>query len=245
MSMVLSHLNASLDASSYIIAMGIVDILTFGAPVQPERENKVQPRGKASNEHDFNRQKPGRYFAPPKQPRRAASDPGWTAEESVRSSSLFNRPVPVRACSSLDSELKTSPSSAFTFWKQQRRVGSHEVQSDHTRRKVSVSHSSSDSGLHHYQKKILSQQMQRTMRIQPYVRATIIISLLASWFFFSMFLTLVIKQGPKKATFTTAHMIFGPALYSGRLASSYAKNGLRAISNYTYTKLSSITPPAS
>lgn len=234
MSMILTHLNASLDASSYIIAMGIVDILTFGAPVHPEKESKAQQHKKTGNDHDLNRRNSGRNFTPLKQPRRSASDPGWTAEESVKSSSLFNRPAPVRAATSLDSELNPSPSSAFTFWKQQRRVGSHDVQSDYTRRKSSITHSSSDNGLHHYQKKILSQQMQRTMRIQPYVRATIILSFLASWFFFSMFFTLVIKQGLKKATFTTVHMIFGPAVYSWRLASSYARDGLHIITTYTY-----------
>lgn len=244
MTMLLAHLNASLDASSYIIALGIVDVLTFGAPIHPERENKVHENTihRMGSHPGPDREKLGRYFMPPKQPRRSASDPGWTAEESMKFSNLNKRPPPMRSSGSLDSEMDISPTSAFTFWKQQRRVGSHDVQSDHIRRRTSVNYSSSDHGLHHYQKKILSQQMQRTMRIQPYVRAGIILSLLASWFFFSMFFTLIIKQGPKKATFTTARMIFSPAIYSWKLASIYAQDGLHTISTYIHDKLFFPTP---
>lgn len=232
MTMLLAHLNASLDAASYIIALGIIDVLTFGAPVHPEKEEKV-------HEHILSEGKSsGQCYLPPKQPRRSASDPGWTREEAVESSGdLYKRPPPIRSSGSLNSDMTTSPTSAFSFWKQQRRAGSFEIQSDHIRRRSSINRSTSDHGLHHYQKKILSQQMQRTMRIQPYVRAIIILSLLASWFFFSMFFTLLIKQGPKKATLTTAHMIFGPALYSAKLASIYAHDGLHTM----YNKLIPIT----
>lgn len=241
----LAHLNASLDASSYILALGIVDVLTFGPPVHPEKENKENKEHKehkehkggsihspnrsgsqASDQHDLERQKSQRNSLPsPKQPRRSASDPGWTNENDIRTTASSHTQKPLqRSSTSYDPEMKTGSKGIFTSWKQQRRVGSDDFQSNHVRRS-SLHHSGSDHGLHHYQRKILSQQMQRTMRIQPYVRAAILMCLVAFWFFFSVFFTLSLRQGFKKASYTTTLMILRPIIFLWKLVCFYIQIG--------------------
>lgn len=53
-------------------------------------------------------------------------------------------------------------------------------------------------------------QMQRTLRIQPYVRMAIIVLMLVSWLFFLMFTSLVIVQGVRPALATTVKIVLSP-----------------------------------
>lgn len=141
----LVHASVSLDAASYIISMGLVDVMMFGRPVQADSPSEDEKQKRAEGVH--------RYGSTP---RRTASDPG-TGLSNSGTALFYDAPSILSLQEDFSDNTDVSVSSP-----RQRRYGSLDdyrgtkLASAPFHRQRSSSHTNV---LHHHQAKILTKQV--------------------------------------------------------------------------------------
>lgn len=186
LSVLFAHLAASLDAASYIIALGLVDLITFGMPVHAaaassghsrDREASTSARGK---HHSVSQQASPVLSTSPlwslsrRTPRRAASDPGQGPQTPRAAQKSQLGPVD-EPDEEYEPYILSRTSSSSSPWRKAwvGRTGSLDGYSlsrsaygssertRHARRDSATAH---DGAVHHYQRKIFSKQVSDAVR---------------------------------------------------------------------------------